>query len=107
LSSADEATLTTEESWEMTRGSVTVRATNDAVYVNADGVELVLAWGREAHLRGYTAAAFGERVHAVADLNIESWHPESSRATGVSEFSVDDTATAPVVGRAMVVLRRT
>lgn len=107
LSSPEEPTITTDESWEMTRGSVTVRAENDAVYVNDNGVAQVLAWGREAHLRGYTATAFGQRVDAAVDLKIESWYPESSRATGVSEFSVDDPATAPVVGRAMVVLRRT
>ena len=106
LSSADEPAITTDESWEMTRGSVSVRATNDAVYVNHDGVEHWLAWGREAHLQGYTASAFAERVEASVDLRIESWHSESSRATGVSEFSVDDLAQAPAVGLTMVVLRR-
>jgi len=40
---------------------------------------------------------------AAGDFNIESWHPESSRATGVCEFSVSDRATLPVVGRAIVV----
>ncbi len=106
LASATELAVTTDESWEMTRGKVTVRAENDAVYVNDDGVERVLAWGGEAHLRGYTATAFGERVAAVVDLKIESWHPESSRATGVSEFNLDDPGKGLVVGRAMVVLRR-
>jgi hypothetical protein len=90
----------------MRRGNVTVRATNDAVYVNDDGVEHSLAWGREAYLRGYTASAFAERIDTAIDLKIESWHPESSRAAGVSEFSVRDFATPPVVGRAMVGLRR-
>jgi hypothetical protein len=83
-----------------------VRAENDAVYVNDDGVEQVLAWGQETHLRGYTAADFARRVGVVPELRIESWHPESSRSTGVSEFSVDDAGTSPLVGRAMVVLRR-
>jgi SAM-dependent methyltransferase len=106
LASADESTATTDESWEMTRGNVTVRAENDAVYVNDGGVTRVFTWGREAHLRGYTSAAFAQRVRAAAGLRIESWHPEMSRATGVSEFSVDDSVGAPVVGRAMVVLRR-
>ena len=104
--SAEEPVITTDESWEMTRGSVTVRAENDAVYVKDGGIELELAWGQEAHLRGYTATAFGQRVDAAVGFKIESWHPESSRATGVSEFSADDPAKGPVVGRAMVVLRR-
>jgi hypothetical protein len=106
LSSADEPAITTDESWEMRRAKVTVQATNDAVYVNDDGVEHWLTWGREAHLRGYTTSAFRKRVDTAVDLKIESWHPESSRATGVSEFNVSDPATAPVVGRIMVVLRR-
>jgi SAM-dependent methyltransferase len=106
LASAEEPAITTDESWEMTRGKVTVRAENDAVYVNDDGAERVLAWGQEVHLRGYTASAFAQRVEATAGLVIESWHPESSRATGVSEFRVEDSAPAPVVGRTMVVLRR-
>jgi SAM-dependent methyltransferase len=106
LSSDDEPPITTDESWEMMRGRVSVRATNDAVYVNDDGVEQCFAWGQEAHLRGYTAIAFAERVDTVVELKIESWHPESTRATGVSEFSIDDPVMAPVVGRAMVVLRR-
>ena len=38
--------VTTSDAWEMTRGAVTVRADNDFVRVNDDGVERVLAWGR-------------------------------------------------------------
>jgi SAM-dependent methyltransferase len=106
LASGEEPALTTDESWEMTQGGVIVRAENDAVYVNDRGVQRVLAWGQEGHLRGYTASDFGRRVDSSGDLEIESWHPESSGATGVSEFSADDPATAPVTGRAMVVLRR-
>lgn len=105
LASAEEAPATTDQPWEMTQGNVTVRVEDDAVYVNDDGVTRVLAWGREGHLRGYTSAAFAQRVQA-AGFRTESWHPETSRVTGVSEFSVDDSVEAPVVGRAMVVLRR-
>ena len=104
--SAEMVPITTNEPWEMTRGPVTVRAENDAVYVNDGGVEQVLAWGIEAHLRTYTASAFREQVEAVGDLTVESWHPEWSRATGVSEFDVVPSANARGFGRAMVVLRR-
>ena len=105
--SADEESVTTDESWEMTLGKVTVRAENDAVHVDDDGVRRELAWGAEGHLRGYTSATFAQRVEAAAaGLRIEGWHPESSRATGVSEFSLDASAEGPVAGRAMVVLRR-
>ncbi len=106
LAHADEGVETTDEGWEMTRGDVTVRGENDGVTVTDSGVERRLAWGAEAHLRGYTASSFAERVGACRDLALESWHPESSRATGVSEFSVEGEAREPVVGRAMVVLRR-
>lgn len=97
--------VTTAESWEMTRGTVTVRAENDAVYVNDDGVERVLAWGRDAHLRSYTIETFADLLGGVGEFECESWHPESSRATGVSEFPLAPSA-APTAGRAMVVLRK-
>lgn len=104
--SAGAPVTTTDEGWELTRGAVTVRGENDAVYVTDAGARRRLAWGAEAHLRGYTASSFAERVGACPDFAIESWHPESSRATGVSEFGVSGQASGPVVGRAMVVLRR-
>ena len=104
--SEDEPPHTTDEGWEMTRGEVTVRGDNDAVTVIDAGAQRRLAWGPEAHLRGYTASAFAARVAASPDFALESWHPEVSRATGVSEFSVEGESREPVVGRAMVVLRR-
>ena len=81
-------------------------AQGEIIAVTDAGVRRRLAWGAEAHLRGYTASAFAARVHACRDLAIESWHPESSRATGVSEFGLDAAASPPRAGRAMVVLRR-
>lgn len=96
---------TTSESWDMTRGSVTVRAANDGVYVNDNGVERALAWGGEAHLRPYTIQTFVELLRGVDEFECESWHPESSRATGVSEFPLAPSAPTKA-GRAMVVLRR-
>ena len=101
-----EPSHTTDEGWEMTRGDVTVRGENDAVFVTDAGVPRRLAWGPELHLRNYTASAFAERVGACPGFAIESWHPESSRETGVSEFAVEGQTGAPVVGRTMVVLRR-
>jgi SAM-dependent methyltransferase len=101
-----EPSHTTDAGWEMSRGGVTVRGDNDGVTVSEGGVERRLAWGAEAHLRNYTARAFGERIGACPDLAIESWHPESSRDTGVSEFALEGRAEAPAVGRTMVVLRR-
>jgi SAM-dependent methyltransferase len=96
---------TTSESWEMMRGSVTVRAENDAVHVNDNGVERVFAWGREAHLRPYTNDTFIELLRTVRDFKLESRHPETSRATGVSEFALTPLVP-PIVGRVMVVLRK-
>jgi SAM-dependent methyltransferase len=104
--SAGEPVVTTEEGWEMRRGEVTVRGENDAVWVSDAGVQLRLAWGAEAHLRGYTASAFAERVRDCPGFAIESWHPEASRATGVSEFDLEGAAHPPPAGRVMVVLRR-
>lgn len=101
-----EASHTTDEGWEMSQGDVTVRGENDGVIVNEGGTQRRLAWRRGPHLRNYTSSAFGERIGACPDLAIESWHPESSRATGVSEFCVEGVSAGPVVGRAMVVLRR-
>jgi len=104
--SADSPVATTDEGWELTRDAVTVRGENDAVYVTDAGATRRLAWGPEAHLRGYTVGTFAERVGACPGFAIESWHPESSRATGVSEFSLEGCAGHSVLGRAMVVLRR-
>jgi SAM-dependent methyltransferase len=102
----DAAAITTDEPWEMRRGEVTVRAQNDAVYVVDHGVERVLGWGREGHLRPYTVTQFRDRMAAAPGWSIESWHGESGRPTGVSEFHVAPSFEAPAGGRSMVVLRR-
>jgi SAM-dependent methyltransferase len=96
---------TTGDSWEMTRGEVTVQGDDSGVYVTDAGAQLQLAWSAGTHLRGYTAQALLERVGACPGLEVEGWHPEVSRATGVSEFSDVGSRELPV-GRAMVVLRR-
>jgi SAM-dependent methyltransferase len=106
LSDESEPTDTTDEAWEMSRGAICVRADNDAITVRDGARELRLSWGVEAHLRGYTAPGFEALVGASPALELESWHPESSRATGVSEFPVEGQDEAPPGGRTMVVLRR-
>jgi hypothetical protein len=82
-----------------------VHAENEGITVLEAGAARRLAWGAEAHLRGHTASAFAVRVGACPAFALESWHPESGRATGVSEFSLEPAA-GPVAGRAMVLLRR-
>jgi SAM-dependent methyltransferase len=106
LRRADEPSTTTTEGWEMTEGEVTVRGDNDGVTVIDGGTQRSLAWGPDAHLRGYTTGALAERVDACGGFAIESWHPESSRATGVSEFSFEGRPASAILRRAMVVLRR-
>jgi SAM-dependent methyltransferase len=106
LANEEAPSSTTDEAWEMTADGITVRAENEAVEVIDHGVRRLLAWGEEGHLRGYTSAAFEQRVAAAGRFSIESWHPEWSRATGVSEFRLDHTTQPPLAGRAMVVLRR-
>lgn len=105
LSDADEIAITTDESWDMTRGGVTVRAENDGVHVDDGGERRVLEWGPEAHLRGYTWSAFADRVANVPSWEIEACFPETARDE-VSQFDSDAPANPPVAGRTMVLLRR-
>ncbi len=73
--------------------------------VNDDSVRHTIAWGEEIH---FTAQALIDRVSANGSFSIEAWHPEAGRgAEGVSQFSVDEHAELPAVGRTLVVLRRT
>lgn len=107
LGAADTPAITTDEDWEMERDGVTVRAEDEAVRVFDGGRFLTLPWGEEVHLRGYTSEAFVARVEASGRFAIDSWHPEAGRnGEGVSLFDIDHRAGSPVVGRAMVVLRR-
>lgn len=96
---------TTSEGWEMSRGKITVRAENEAVHVVDGGVERVLAWGQEGHLRAYTQESFARRIAASGAFRIESWHPEWRGASGVGEFCAEPESGSPGVGRGMVVLR--
>jgi SAM-dependent methyltransferase len=106
LADAEEEAHTTDESWEHTRDGVTVRADDDAVRVDDRGARHVLAWGQGGHLRGYTPATFAARVAAAPELRVESWHAESGRATGVSEFPLEGSPAPPRSGRTVVLLRR-
>jgi SAM-dependent methyltransferase len=102
----DARPVTTSESWEMSEGDVTVRADDERIRVNDAGRVSTLAWGVESHLRNYTPARFREVVAAASAFDVESIHPESGRATGVSEFALDPATSDPAPGRAMIVLRR-
>ena len=101
-----ETAQTTDEAWEMERDGIVVRADDDSIHVLGGGRSLTLAWGAEIHLRRYTVEQFSMLVAGVPELAIESWHPEVSRATGVSEFDLEPAHSPPRSGRAMVVLRR-
>jgi SAM-dependent methyltransferase len=98
---------TTDEIWEESRGNITVRAENDAVYVDHAGGRHVLPWGHGSHLRAVTSRWLEDRVEPYGQFAIESWHPESGRtAAGVSQWNLDVRTEPPVFVRAMVVLRR-
>jgi SAM-dependent methyltransferase len=98
---------TTGEIWEESRGNLTVRAENDAVYVDDAGTHRVLPWATGSHLRCVTSGWLEDRVDSAGQFTIESWHPESGRtAAGVSQWSLDVRGDPPVFGRAIVVLRR-
>ncbi len=101
-----EPVVTTDEAWEMEREGVTVRADDDCIQVRDRERQLRLSWGAEAHLRGYTGASFAARVAGCPALRIESWHPESGRVRGVSEFALEGSPAAPPSGRAVALLRR-
>jgi SAM-dependent methyltransferase len=103
--SLDDLSPHTDQPWEMTDGKVTVRAEEAGIVVDDDGARRRLIWG-EHRLRNYTSATFARRVAAVEGLAIESWHPEAHRGGEMSEWSVERTAEPPIVGRTMVVLRR-
>ena len=100
------ATTTVNEAWEMQRGPVVVRASDEAVYVDDGGRKLSLPWAASTHLRGYTPSAFMEVVEASRVFRSEAWHPELQQSSDVSEFDPEPASAGPVEGRAMVVLRR-
>jgi hypothetical protein len=98
---------TANECWEESRGNVTVRAENDAVYIDDAGTHHVLPWATGSHLRCVTSEWLEDRVNSAGQFAIESWHPESGRTTaGVSQWSLNVRRDPPVLGRAIVVLRR-
>lgn len=104
----DDPPVTTDEEWEMTRDGVTVKATDDAIYVDDNGRKLEVRWGAEGHLRNYTCEAFSDLITATGSFQIESWHPETGREgeDGVSVFDSDHPVDTCSPGRTMVVLRR-
>jgi SAM-dependent methyltransferase len=97
---------TTNESWTMQRGDITVEGTDAGVNVDDRGVRHTLAWGAETHLRPYTYVEFVQRVHATGSFTIGSCHQEIKGADDIGRFDVDLAAEPPLVGRTMVVLER-
>jgi SAM-dependent methyltransferase len=98
--------VTTDESWEMERGGVTVRATNDAIFVEDGGTRREVSWGRELHLIATTVAGFEACVAESGAFSIASWHPEGPPSDdGISLFPVEP-GDRPSTGRSMVVLSR-
>lgn len=97
---------TTSESWTMERDGITVEATDACVNVVDRGVKRSLAWGAEAHLRPYSQSEFEQRVDAAGGLEAVAYYGERKDADGIGRFDVDRTASSPLVGRAMVVLRK-
>lgn len=96
--------LTTGESWELQRGAVTVRASNEAIRVEDGDARLELAWGLETHLRAYTVDDFEACVAESGAFTIASWHPEEPPAEdGISGFEVAP-GERPRAGRSIVTL---
>lgn len=109
LDKSREFAATTDEAWEMTRGDITVRAAGEGITVTEAGTQLRLCWGEGEHLRGMTWSAFDDLVDACRGLEIEACHLESGRdAEGISQFEPESEPDErrPILGRAMVVLRR-
>ena len=104
----NEPPITTNEEWVMSRGHISVRATDERIYVNDQGRQIELRWGVEGHLRNYTCEAFASLISRNGSFVIESWHPEAGREgdEGVSKFNADRPAGSCSHGRTMVVLRR-
>ena len=95
---------TTDEDWDMTRGAVTVRATNQAILVDDDGTHLELTWAAGQHLIAYTVDEFEACIAASGAFTITSWHPEGAGSDhGVSRFAIEP-AERPHVGRTLVTL---
>lgn len=98
--------ITTDESWEMQRGDVTVRASNEAIHVEDGDARVELAWGLEMHLKAYTVGDFEACVAESGAFTIATWHPEAPPADdGVSRFPVAQ-GERPDNGRVMVCLSR-
>lgn len=108
LETVDGPAITTNEEWVMSRDDITIRATNERIFVEDHGRHIELVWGVEEHLRGYTCESFSKLVSRSGCFHIESWHPESGRSgeEGVSVFDAERPADRCSTGRTMVVLRR-
>lgn len=108
LETLDDPAITASEEWVMSRDDITIRATNERIFVEDQGRHIELAWGVEEHLRGYTCDSFSRLASRSGCFHIESWHPEAGRSgeEEVSVFDAERSADSYSTGRTMVVLRR-
>jgi SAM-dependent methyltransferase len=102
----DGESITTDESWDMQRGPVTVRAGNESISVEDGDSRLELSWGSEMHLLAYAVDEFEARVAESGAFTIASWHPEGPpEDDGISRFQIAP-GERPRAGRSMVTLAR-
>jgi hypothetical protein len=104
----DVPAITTSEEWVMSRDDITIRATNEQIFVEDQGRRIELLWGIEEHLRGYTCDSFSTLISRNGCFQVESWHPEVGRTgeEAVTVFNAEQSAGRCSKGRTMVVLRR-
>jgi hypothetical protein len=104
----DEPPVTTTDEWMMSRGDISICATDDLIYVDDHGRRIELLWGAEGHLRNYTCETFSSLISRNGRFRVESWHPEVGREgeEEVSVFDAEQAAGSCSRGRTMVVLRR-
>jgi len=100
------------ENWFMRRDGVEVRLDGQKVHVEdaRAGRRLTLKadWPAASALRPYSGEAFANLLGQSGSFVLEAWYPEAGRsAEGISIFEVARPAAPPMVGRAMVVLKRT
>jgi len=94
--------------WTMTRDGVTVAAVDDVIRVDdpAAGGKLTLDWG-DAPLREYTCESFIRLVGDWGAYAMDAYYPVARTSEdGVGIFDVRCRKDPPLVGRAMVALRR-
>ena len=110
MSFAVETTSNTDfpsEEWAMRRKNIEVIAAKDKIVVkdNARAKSMILDWG--GSYRRYTSGKLIDLVKQSRVFTVEAWHPEVRRTEeGISVFDIDYQQDPPLIGRAMVILKR-